>query len=98
MTKTEETTAMTTKTSAAAVSAALRRAGFNPLGSGTSRMREGLRVSTSVWPGSVRVSADLDSENAAERMAAEAQTALAEAGYQVKPADSRSSFYVSRSV
>jgi hypothetical protein len=40
-------------TSAAAISGALRRAGFNPLGSGTPRSRQGIRVTGS--SGRVRV-------------------------------------------
>lgn len=63
------------------VSAKLRRAGFNPLGSGASRMRQGLRVRNSF--NAVYVSADLDGERAAQRLAADAAEALRELGYTV---------------
>lgn len=69
-------------TSAASVSALLRRNGFNPLGSGTPRSREGLRVSQSVT--GVAVVADLDSEAAAASMSEEAELVMREAGYQVE--------------
>lgn len=66
-------------TSASAVSAALRRAGFSPLGSGTSRMREGIRVSSSLH--AVTVTVDLDHSGKADRMAADVEEALTAAGY-----------------
>lgn len=80
-----------TKTTAAAVSAALRRTGFNPVGSGNTR--EGLRVKGSGVQ--VYVVADLDSDRAAARMAQDARDALAEAGYVVAElAEGKASFYV----
>jgi hypothetical protein len=82
----------TTKTSAAAVSAALRRAGFQPMGSASRTSREGLRV-TSSGSHQVRVCADLNSEAAARRMAADARTALADGGYVVSGTDAHA-FYV----
>lgn len=69
-------------TSAASVSALLRRSGFNPLGSGTSRTREGLRISQSLT--GVTVSADMDSDNAAERMSIDAEETCREAGLNVE--------------
>lgn len=79
-----------TKTTAAAVSAALRRAGFNPLGSGTPTTREGIRVRGGR---EVYVVADLDSDRAAARMAQDAREALTEAGYATADAGD-ASFYV----
>lgn len=82
---------MTTKTNAAAVSAMLRRAGFNPLGSGTPRTREGLRVSRSGI--NVYVVADLDLNGASRRMAQDAREAATEAGYETADAGA-AAFYV----
>jgi hypothetical protein len=64
---------------AASVSAALRRAGFNPTGD---RNREGLRV-TQNFDGRVRVVADLDSRGASADLAADAAAALRDGGYDV---------------
>lgn len=80
-------------TSAAAISGALRRAGFNPLGSGTPRSRQGIRVTGS--SGRVRVVADLDSDRDAQAMATDARQALADAGYTVTGTDAHA-FYVNR--
>lgn len=79
-------------TSAAAISGRLRKAGFNPLGGGSSRDREGLRVSGSTT--SVRVCADLDSPNAARRMAADAADALRGLGYTVEMTESGEAMHV----
>jgi hypothetical protein len=82
-------------TSAAAVSAALRRVGFNPLGSGTPRTREGIRVTGSLER--VRVVADLDSERAAVDLAIAARQALIGAGYSVDTSTGDpAAFYVTR--
>lgn len=82
---------------ASAISAALRRGGFNPLGSGASRTREGLRVSGSLSGirslAKVRVCADLDSAGAARRMAQAALETLRELGYETTDLDS-GAFYV----
>jgi hypothetical protein len=77
-------------TSAAAISRKLRAAGFNPLGSGSSRNRQGLRVSSSV--AGVRVVADLDNQRAAADMAADAREALA-GSYDLTEVDG-GAFYV----
>jgi hypothetical protein len=80
---------MTTK--AVTVSAALRRAGFNPVSPAT--QREGLKAKQS---GSrVRVVADLDSDNAARRMADDAADALSTRGYTVSSITG-GAFYVSK--
>lgn len=68
---------------AASVSRTLRRLGFNPLGSGTPRKREGLRV-TGTTTGRVWVTADLDSDRAACEMTMNVAKALAGAGYEVR--------------
>lgn len=82
-------------TSAAAVSGALRRAGFNPLGSGSPRTREGIRVTGS--RDRVRVVADLDSDNAAKRLAEDAAMALAAHGFNVDTSSGTpAAFYVTR--
>lgn len=73
------------------VSRVLREAGFRPLPSGTSRMREGLRVSQSGTE--VRVTADLDSWRAAARLADDAADALI-GRYDLDWA-SKQAFYVS---
>ena len=81
---------------ASAVSRTLRRGGLNPLGSGTSRNREGLRVSDSLRTGSlrrVRVTADLDSEYAAGQMIEAAADILAAADYGVELNDDGQSLY-----
>jgi hypothetical protein len=65
----------TAAANAAAISAQLRRAGLNPLGSGMSRMREGIRVSQS--RDDVIVSVDLDHPSEANRLADEVEEALA---------------------
>jgi hypothetical protein len=89
---TNEETKMTTKTNAAAVSATLRRAGFNPLGSGTPTTREGLRVKRS--GDRVYVVADLDANGASRRMAQDARDAMTEAGYETEGTATAASFYV----
>jgi hypothetical protein len=83
---------MATTTTASAVSAILRRGGFNPLGSGTPRSREGLRVSRSATD--VHVVADLDAAGAAGRMADDAAEILREAGYEIDRSSTSASFYV----
>lgn len=65
-----------TTTTASAISAALRRGGLNPLGSGTSRNREGLRVTGNSR--GVTVIADLDRQSEAARLSTEAEAALAD--------------------
>lgn len=65
---------------AASVSGALRRGGLNPLGSGTPRTREGIRVSGGLF--GVRVTADLDNEGDARALALEAAQVLGAAGYE----------------
>lgn len=67
---------------AAAVSRALRRQGFRPLPSGTSRNREGIRVSQS--PGHVAVTADIDRTGNATELVDEMFQALASSGYHVE--------------
>jgi hypothetical protein len=67
---------MATTPTASSISARLRRAGFNPLGSGTSRTREGLRVADGFV--GVTVTADLDVERAAAAMSRDAADALAD--------------------
>ncbi|QAY16145.1 hypothetical protein SEA_SONALI_33 [Arthrobacter phage Sonali] len=59
---------MTTHTSAAAVSARLRRAGFTPIAT-TSRRREGIRVTRGALPGNVSIVVDLDIVRQATRLA-----------------------------
>jgi hypothetical protein len=82
-------------TTANAVSAKLRKLGFNPLGAETPRTREGLRVSRGY--SKVRFVADLDQDREAARLAADARSALAEAGYTVEPVEGYpAAFYVSR--
>lgn len=78
--------------SAASVSAALRRGGLRPLPSGTSRMREGLRVSRS-WQ-SVRVTADLNSNRDAIEMAKWAAEILTAAGYVLDAEQDQTGFNV----
>lgn len=81
-------------TSAAAISGALRRLGFNPLGSGTSYDRQGLRVKGSSL-GKVRVVADLDSDRQAHDLAVAARMALVGAGYALEvPEEGAAWFYV----
>lgn len=82
---------MATTLTASSVSARLRRAGLNPLGSGTSRQREGLRVSQNTW--GVRVVADLDSEREAQLMSELAEAALAAHRYVIRRTGS-AGFYV----
>jgi hypothetical protein len=68
-------------TSAAAVSRALSRAGLRPLPSGTSRTREGIRV-TRAAPGAAWVNVDMfDHPRDALYLAAEAAKALRAAGF-----------------
>ena len=76
---------------APAISRQLRLAGFNPV---STRNREGLRVTSSVWPGRVRVCADVDSDRAARDLAIAARQALKGAGYTVQTTDSPAAFYV----
>ena len=68
-------------TSAAAVSAALRRIGYSPVGSETYK-REGVRVKNSA-PGRVRVTADFDSDTRAYRTAAQIAEDLRAHGFTV---------------
>lgn len=65
---------------AASISGRLKRAGFHPLPSGTSRNREGIRVSRAALPGAVTVRVDLDSDSAAEKLAAELEQSLTASG------------------
>lgn len=67
-----------TSTNASSISRLLRQAGFNPLGSGTPRSREGIRVSGSVV--GVTVAVDFDSVNDSEETAAEVERVLVGAG------------------
>lgn len=80
-------------TSASAVSRHLRSVGFVPVPTHTYD-REGLRVTASVWPGRVKVTADLNSETAAADMAIAARSALKAAGFQVQTTAYPESFYV----
>ena len=77
---------------AAAVSAALRRAGFAPMGSANRRSREGLRVTQS--GNRVRVCADLNSDREAADLAVAARQALKAAGYVLSLTDNPAAFYV----
>ncbi len=70
----------TTRTTAATVSAALRKAGFNPVS--PSNSREGLKV-REVHSG-VRVTADLDSPAASHLLAGDALQVLSALGYEVE--------------
>jgi hypothetical protein len=81
-------------THAAAVSAALRRSGFNPYGSASRRSRAGLRVTNSS-AGRVLVCADLDAPYATQALAIDARSALYVAGYAVT-AITDGAFYASR--
>lgn len=74
---------------AASISGRLKRAGFHPLPSGTSRNREGIRVSRAALPGAVRVTVDLDSDSAAETLAAELEQTLTDSGLLVIRTDCR---------
>lgn len=67
---------------ASAVSRALRRRGFRPLPSGTSRNREGIRVSQA--HGHVTVTADIDRLGNATELVDEMMQALAACGYRVE--------------
>lgn len=80
---------------ASTVSSRLRKAGFNPLGSGSSRNREGVRVSQSMHR--VYVVADLDNPSAAQRMAADVAEALTGYGYAVAVTGDRCAMYVDKS-
>lgn len=75
-------TETTPATSASAISALLRRHGLSPLGSGTPRWREGIRVTGNVT-GGVTVSVDLDGASAAKRVADYIEMTLDQAGYAV---------------
>lgn len=74
---------------AAGVSRALIAAGLRPLPSGTSRTREGVRVSAAL-PGTALVAVDIDAPTKAERTARDIAGVLSEAGYTiaVNPHDS----------
>lgn len=77
---------MNTNAAAAAVSRTLARSGHRPLPSGTSRMREGIRVCRAA-PGmrySAIVSVDFDQDAAAERRADDLETILRDAGFRVE--------------
>lgn len=80
---------------AASVSARLRRYGVNPLGSGSSRGREGVRVSRTVFPGRVCVTADFDFETPAARMIDAIVERLELDGFTVERANVRTC-YVTR--
>lgn len=69
-------------TNAAAVSRAIRSAGFRPLPSGTPRHREGVRVEKSVL-GSVNVTVDTGSSSRNDRLRYQIADALVLAGYEV---------------
>jgi len=84
---------MQTKTTAPAVSAVLRRLGFQPMGSASRTTREGLRVTES--GNRVRVVADLNSDREAHDLAIAARQALIGAGYKVEVSD-EAAFYVAR--
>lgn len=60
------------------VSRLLRRGGLNPLGSGTSRMREGVRVTQSL--GQVTVGVSIDSPRQEARVIQDVKDILTEAG------------------
>lgn len=64
---------------AAAVSRTLARAGLRPLPSGTSRMREGIRVSRGIADVVARVIVDFDDEAAAARRSVEVEEILSTA-------------------
>lgn len=63
---------------ASRVSRLLRQGGLNPLGSGTSRMREGVRVTQSL--GQVTVGVSIDSPNQEGRVVQDVKDILTEAG------------------
>lgn len=65
------------------VSRALAKAGMRPLGSGSSRMREGVRVSRGLQGGAY-VHVDFDSAGAAARRTDELAPILETAGYKVE--------------
>lgn len=65
---------------AASVSRTLRTGGLNPLGSGTSRMREGIRVKASL--SYTLVSVDVDSSRQAERLIQDCIAILTNSGYR----------------
>lgn len=74
----------TAKTSPAAVSRALRAAGFAPLPSGTPRHREGVRVEVGAkLLGTVRITVDTGLEGRDTRLAYAMSEALVIAGYEV---------------
>jgi hypothetical protein len=78
------------------VSRHLAKVGLRPLPSGTSRMREGLRVSKS-WQ-KVRVTADLNSSREAADLAIAAREALIAAGFVIETLpDTPGAFYVTGS-
>lgn len=68
---------------AAAVSRKLRAAGIRPLPSGTSRMREGVRVTTDALDNTANVSVDIDLPRKAARIANQIEEVLVAAGYTV---------------
>jgi hypothetical protein len=78
-------------TTANAVSAALRRCGFNPV---STRNREGIRVTGE--PGRVRVVADLNSPGEAIDLATAARGALIDDGFDATPIDEGAAFYIER--
>lgn len=71
---------------AATVSRVIRRGGIQTLGSGTSRMREGVRV-TGHGPSKARVHVDLDAPSAALRLTDDVVAVLHEAGYRTERTD-----------
>lgn len=73
-------------TNAATISRILREGGLRPLPSGTSRMREGIRVSKS-FGGEVRISFDFDSNRCARELRAVAEEILKAHLYNVYTPD-----------
>lgn len=67
---------------AARVSGLLKKSGFNPLPSESSRLREGLRVKA-ISASECRVVVDLDSERATDEWLADAAEVLRDGGYEV---------------
>lgn len=73
-------------TSAAAVSARLRRLGFRPMGGSASRNREGIRVSPNIF-GGVSIAVDLDRPLEGARLADDVEDALRSDGVEVERVD-----------
>lgn len=83
-----------TQAAAAAVSRILASAGERPLPSGTTRRREGIRVSASV-SGISRVFVDHDNEREAARRSEALEEILKQAGYVIQRTSS-AAFYAQR--